>query len=123
LLQALAEFFQAAWHACAPSEERREVDPKSAFTVRYDLWRASPSAPISVEISRAAVERGTAPVCIRTREGDDEWIDHDLDASETRTYLPQKVVAYTSGENETLSLPFFASRLAYADEVTKRASC
>lgn len=121
LLQVLAEFFQAAWHACAPLEERREVDPKSAFTVRYELWRPPPSTPLSVEISRAAVERGTAGVCIRTREGDDEWTDHELSAAETRTYLPQRVVAYTSGENETLSLPFFASRLAYADEVTRRA--
>lgn len=120
-LQALAEFFQAAWHACAPSEERREVDPKSAFTVRYTLATDATSLPLDVEISRALVERGTAPICIRTREGDDEWTEHDISAAETRMYLPQRIVAYTSGENETLSLPFFASRLAYGDEVTRRA--
>lgn len=120
-LQVVAEFFQAAWHACSPTEERREVDPKSAFVVHYSLWRGATRDPLEVEISRKIVARGAAPICIRTREGDEEWADRAPDALETSDVLPRRIVAYTSGENETLSLPFFASRLAYADEVARRA--
>ena len=35
--------------------------------------------------------------------------------------LPEKIVAYTSGDNETLSLPFLVSRSGYAKEVSELA--
>ena len=35
--------------------------------------------------------------------------------------LPLKVIGYTSGDNETLSLPFLVSRSGYADEVGRTA--
>jgi hypothetical protein len=35
--------------------------------------------------------------------------------------LPRKLIGYTSGNNETLSLPFLTSRSGYADEVGRTA--
>jgi restriction system-associated AAA family ATPase len=35
--------------------------------------------------------------------------------------MPQKIVGYTSGDNETLSLPFLVSRSEYADDVGRTA--
>jgi hypothetical protein len=49
------------------------------------------------------------------------WINCDLNALATRELLPLKVVGYTSGDNETLSLPFLASRSGYAEDVTQVA--
>lgn len=37
-------------------------------------------------------------------------------SAEGRKYLPKYVVAYSSGENETLSIPFIKSRLLHLDE-------
>ncbi|WP_351060008.1 hypothetical protein, partial [Psychrobacter sp. TB20-MNA-CIBAN-0197] len=42
-------------------------------------------------------------------------------APEFGVYLPPLIVAYTSGDNETLSLPFYFSRSGYASSVTSAA--
>jgi len=55
------------------------------------------------------------------RNDDGEWTQCDLASSDTLSLLPTKVVGYTSGGNETLSLPFLLSRSGYADEVTRQA--
>ena len=53
---------------------------------------------------------------------DDEFFKiSDLHSNEYRMHLPPIVVAYTSGDNETLSLPFFVSRSEYADAVGRAA--
>lgn len=120
-LQSLAESFQAVLHAAVPSEERREVDPASAFTIRYILRRGSPASDLEVEITGAPKSGEERPVRIRTRTPGSEWSDEKLADDAARPLLPTRVVAYTSGENETLSLPFLASRIAYADEIQRRA--
>jgi restriction system-associated AAA family ATPase len=48
-----------------------------------------------------------------------EWTPVASNAS--APYLPSVVIGYTSGENETLSLPFAVSRMEYADRVGKQA--
>jgi restriction system-associated AAA family ATPase len=57
---------------------------------------------------------------IQTRV-DGEWVSCDLTDRATLALLPPKVVGYTSGDNETLSLPFLLSRGGYADVVGRRA--
>ena len=44
-----------------------------------------------------------------------------MTAAETHELLPRKILGYTSGDNETLSLPFLVSRSGYADEVSRQA--
>lgn len=43
-------------------------------------------------------------------------------AAEGKLYLPQYVVAYSSGENETLSIPFIKTRLLHLDEFREYTS-
>ena len=50
-----------------------------------------------------------------------EWKPLELGSPTARKYLPEKIVGYTSGENETLSLPFLVGRSGYADEVSRAA--
>lgn len=116
-LQALAEIFQSAWHACAPAEERQAGLTSHAFSVEYLIWRDLGSAPTHVRLSRSPAE----PDVIFETLADGEWVRHDRDDPGRRALLPSRVIAYTSGENETLSVPFFASRAGYAEEVRMRA--
>ncbi len=56
------------------------------------------------------------------------WINRDLyndgkkelDRSEVKAVLPANVIAYSSGENEILSLPFFKMRFIHFDEYMDR---
>ena len=52
---------------------------------------------------------------------DGEWVVHSTSDFHTRSLLPSRIIGYTSGENETLSIPFFVSRAGYAEEVRNRA--
>lgn len=116
-LQALAEIFQSAWHACAPAEERQEGVASRSFTVEYLIWQSLGAPPTRVRVSRSAAD----PDIVFETLVDGEWVLHSpLDPS-TRSLLPTRVIGYTSGENETLSVPFFASRSPYSEEVRTRA--
>jgi restriction system-associated AAA family ATPase len=120
-LQCIAEFLQAALHAAVPREERREVDPRSAFTIRYVVQRDAPSSPLEVELIGEPSTGSDRPISLRTREAGDDWSNPMPVDAGSAWLLPTRIVAYTSGENETLSLPFLASRIAYADEIQRRA--
>jgi len=114
-LQLIAEFMQAALHPAVPTQERREVDPSSSFGLTYLLNREG-DAPLEVDLA------GTPEaMLIRSRREGDDWSEWEPVTAAKETLLPARVVAYTSGENETLSLPFLASRASYADEITTMA--
>ncbi len=114
-LQVVAEIFQSLIHAVAPIEERNDGNPGILFEVQY-LIQGGKSEPTLVRASRSA-KKG---IKIEVSE-DEEWLVCDLAKKETRQLLPCKVVGYTSGANETLSLPFLLSRSGYAADVAKQA--
>ena len=114
-LQVLAEIFQAAWRACAPLEERQGSLAGQAFSVEYLISRDAGMS--HVRISQTETEQ---VVKIESQE-DGEWVIHRPADPATRSLLPSRVIGYTSGENETLSVPFFVSRAGYAEEVRTRA--
>ncbi|MGA0557878.1 restriction system-associated AAA family ATPase [Larkinella sp. VNQ87] len=119
-LQVVAELFQSAFHATASGEERLEGNPGLQFEVEY-LIRAHDDSPLThVRISRRAVNK-RKPLVIIQKRLEDTWLTCDLKAPETRALLPRKVIGYTSGANETLSLPFLLSRSGYAEEVRESA--
>jgi len=121
-LQMIAEIFQSVFHACIPEEERIEGNPDLQFKIEYLVYPEEDQIPVRVRISREAVDRKRPSLIIQRRDEDEyDWIDCDLNAAETHVLLPQKIVGYTSGDNETLSLPFLVSRSGYADEVGRRA--
>ena len=119
-LQAIAEMFQAALHLCAPDEERLEGNPDLKFQLEY-LIQPNPDARLMhVRISRLPSSRRSSTLIVEVNR-DGEWQALDPNQSTTREYLPTKIVGYTSGENETLSLPFLVGRSGYADEVSRAA--
>lgn len=119
-LQVLAEMFQSAFYACLKAEERIEGNPDLQFELEYLIRPDNGSDPIRVRISRKAEGKSRPTILIQKRDGYD-WIDCDVNDPETYRLLPQKIVGYTSGENETLSLPFLISRSGYASDVTETA--
>jgi len=114
-LQSVAEAFQALFHAIVPEEERWDVNPTSAFSMRYVLNRLDAKDDIEVEVVASQGSTSDHRLALRFRNLGGEW--SDVQPTEARALLPTRIVAYTSGENETLSLPFLASRIAYADEI------
>lgn len=119
-LQVLAEIFQAVFHACSPAEERVQGSPDLLFEVEYLIRPDDEGPPAHVRIARQPQGRRKPAITVH-RKVDDEWTSCALQADSTRKLLPKKVVGYTSGENETLSLPFLVSRSGYADEVGRHA--
>lgn len=119
-LQVLAEIFQAVFHAVVPEEERIEGNPSLQFEVEYLIRPHGIDADVHVRIARLAEGRRRPAIVIQAKV-DGEWVSCDLTDHATLALLPPKVVGYTSGDNETLSLPFLLSRGGYADMVGRRA--
>jgi restriction system-associated AAA family ATPase len=119
-LQILAEIFQSIFYVCTPQEERVEGNPDLQFEIEYFIDLDGDRSPVRVRISRKLTKKQHQSILIEKKDGY-EWIECDLLEPETHTLLPQKIIGYTSGDNETLSLPFLVSRSGYADAVGKRA--
>lgn len=117
-IQVVAEAFQSIFHACLPKEERGECNPDLQFEIEYLVVTRGES--VHVRASRVAEGRRRPPVRI-ARLSDGDWVECDLADPITEELLPAKIIGYTSGANETLSLAFLVSRAGYADEVAKRA--
>lgn len=119
-LQVLTEMFQSIYHTCVPHEERVEGNTDLQFELEYLIRANKEEQPVHVRISRQRISRRRARIVIQRQE-DNNWERCDLNAPQTHQLLPQKVVGYSSGDNETLSLPFLLSRSGYADEVGRTA--
>jgi len=116
-LQLIAEIFQAAWHAHAPDQERMSANDEVLFELTYLISPEQGAKPEEVRLVRTL--KGRKPGPIELHRGEEGPI---LPRSEEfGRYLPSLVIGYTSGDNETLSLPFLASRSGYANDVAKAA--
>jgi restriction system-associated AAA family ATPase len=121
-LQVLAEIFQSVFHKCISEEERVEGNPDLQFELEYLIQPENEQLPVRVRISRKASGKNRPTLFIERRDEEAyEWIECKLNAPKTHALLPRKVVGYTSGDNETLSLPFLLSRSGYAKDVTESA--
>ncbi len=118
-LQTIAEIFQDAWHTQAPEQERADPNKGLTFELIYDIDRGAPPRQ-KVRLSRLATQKRRAAVRMET-EGCEGWIEVAPGDPLYGDLLPPIVVGYTSGDNETLSLPFFKSRAAYAKDVSSAA--
>ena len=119
-LQVIAEIFQSVFYACIGEEERDDGNPDLQFELEYLIYPEDDQLPVRVRISREAIGKKRPALKIERREEYD-WIECDLKARETRALLPDKIVGYTSGDNETLSIPFLISRRGYAGDVANAA--
>lgn len=119
-LQVLAEMFQSVYHTVVHKEERVEGNPRLQFEVEYLIRPSGTESNVHVRVARHAEVKRKAIVTIQRKAGS-EWIDCELSAPSTLALLPKKIVGYTSGDNETLSLPFLLSRSGYAEDVRESA--
>ncbi len=121
-LQVLVEIFQCVFHKCIPKEERLEGNPDLEFELEYLIYPEDEQLPVRIRILQKASGRKRPTLVIERRDEEEyDWIDCDINDPKTRTLLPEMVIGYTSGDNETLSLPFLVSRSGYADDVGTRA--
>jgi len=119
-MQIVAEIFQSILNAAVRHQERTESNSGLQFEVEY-LSRSGIDGECShVRAFRKAKGRKSPSVTIEKRAAD-EWVTCDLSDETTLALLPSRVIGYTSGDNETLSLPFLVSRGGYAEEIGSRA--
>lgn len=119
-LQTLAEIFQDAWHAHAPQQERSESNPQLLFELTYEIQPVGSPGVVRVRLSRRGESRLRSGVHMELFvEGN--WVAVAPDDEDFGKNLPPIIVGYTSGDNETLSLPFFKSRSGYAKDVREAA--
>ncbi len=119
-LQVVAEAFQTIFHACVEDEERAKGNEDIQFEIEYVIQAARARKPVLVRLSRRGEGKRRPALKIERKEGL-EWVDCPVEKPATRDLLPSRIIGYTSGDNETLSLPFLVSRSGYADAVGKQA--
>lgn len=121
-LQIIAEIFQTAWHEHRPEEEATAANPDLLFEIIYEVAVEGDAGVERVRLGRArnpSGRIGKMQMEIKGKDGYEPLADNG--DPEFGRHLPPLVVAYTSGDNETLSLPFYVSRSSYADAVTGAA--
>jgi restriction system-associated AAA family ATPase len=119
-LQAIAEAFQSVFHACVQDEERAEGNESLQFEIEYVIRPRPADQPVFVRLSRRAAGKRRLMLKVDRKDGL-EWVECPVDQPATHELLPSRVIGYTSGDNETLSLPFLLSRSGYSDAVAKQA--
>jgi restriction system-associated AAA family ATPase len=119
-LQVIAEAFQTVFHACVGEEERAKGNEELQFEIEYLICPVPSAKPILVRLSRRAEGKRRPALKVEIKVEYD-WVLCALDEKSTHKLLPSRVIGYTSGDNETLSLPFLMSRSGYADAVGRQA--
>ncbi|MEH6456892.1 MAG: restriction system-associated AAA family ATPase [Cocleimonas sp.] len=112
VLQSIAEIFQFVYSSVVPDEEKGKPNKELEFEIKY-LISNELNNEIQVKISHTKVGRSKKLIIETYNDG--EW--NNVDVLGAISLLPSKVIAYTSGDNETLSIPFFVSREGYANAV------
>lgn len=120
-LQIIAEIFQAAWYEHRPEEEATAANPGLLFEIIYEV-DLSGNGVKRVKLSRKREPSGRIGKMLMEIRREDEFESlPDNRHPDFGQHLPPLVVAYTSGDNETLSLPFYVSRSGYASSVATAA--
>lgn len=117
VLQIIAEIFQAVFKNYLPDEELGTPNNQIQFELEYSL--VSEGEAENVRIYRRKMGNKKMEIAFE-KFTDGNW-SLITDSSQIKTLLPSKVIGYTSGDNETLSIPFFVSRAGYAKQVSQNA--
>lgn len=111
----------ATWHECADDQERTSSNRESLFDIRYRIAPEGHTERV-IRLSRSKTGRKVGPVEMAVQSAEGEWSDVPPGSDDFAKNLPSLIVGYTSGDNETLSLPFFVSRSGYATDVAQAAT-
>jgi len=120
LLQIIAEIFQATFRKYLLEEEHGTPNDGILFEIEYLISSSVANKDaIQVRIYRRSTGKKKPEIALEECiDGIWKLIENPVEAS---ALLPSKIIGYTSGDNETLSLPFFASRAGYAAQVRNNA--
>jgi len=118
VLQIIAEIFQAVFAEFLSEEEKGTPNKQIQFELEYSIADSKGHSHL-VKIYRRKVSKKTPEIVVEELV-EDEWVPI-TEQSKVVILLPSKVVGYTSGDNETLSIPFFVSRAGYANQVRTNA--
>jgi restriction system-associated AAA family ATPase len=118
VLQNIAEIFQLLFKYYLPEEESGKPNNELEFEIEY-LFAETAKKNTRVKITRSRTSNSKATLTVEIFLKN-KWILVS-DKLEVVKLLPSKVIAYTSGDNETLSVPFFISRAGYAKRVAESA--
>lgn len=119
VLQIIAEIFQAVFANFLPEEEKGTPNKQIQFELEYFIAN-SEGSPEKVRIYRQKVAKKTLDIAVE-QDVDGLW-NLITEPAQIEPLLPTKVIGYTSGDNETLSIPFFVSRAGYANQVRTNAT-
>lgn len=120
LLQVISETFQSIFCEYASEQERREVNPRLQFEIEYLIRPPKSAEDTHIRIRRLADSRKRLVLTFE-KLVESDWEELDPEETSIDSLLPTKVVGYTSGGNETFSLPFLISRSGYAKDVREKA--
>ncbi len=118
VLQIVAEIFQAIFARFLPDEEKGKANDHILFELEYSIVNTA-SQEERVRVFRQKSVKKKPEIIV------EQWVNGNwalVVESKVEPLLPKKVVGYTSGDNETLSIPFFVSRAGYANQVRSNAT-
>lgn len=120
ILQVIAEIFQSVFRKFLVEEEHGTPNEELLFEIEYLVNSGvNGDTAIPVRISRGREGKRKPDIIVAT------FVSGEWNVIENTkliaALLPTKVIGYTSGDNETLSLPFFSSRAGYAAQVRDNA--
>lgn len=107
---------------------KREVCSPDAFTLEYLIGQHNGSVYSLINFHKVTITKGVGkePIMTIKEYPFDETIKEVRislkpnletdDPAPAKSYLPDHVIGYSSGENEILSLPFIKARLVHLDE-------
>ncbi len=118
VLQNIAEIFQLIFRHYLPEEEFGNPNNELEFELEY-LFAEAAKRNTRVRIKR--IKKGKSKATLTVEKYINEQWELVEGTSGVIKLLPSKIIAYTSGDNETLSVPFFVSREGYAKKVAESA--
>jgi restriction system-associated AAA family ATPase len=114
VLETLAEIFYYLDRIYGNPANKTMASTPLLFEIDYSIKIVSKDYLVEI---KQLVDKGKAPEIKITQAGKE--VDWHVDSM--HQYLPGKVIAYTSGANETLSFPFMDYYDEYAEYTAKRA--
>lgn len=116
VLQILAEIFQLAFSEYIKGEK----GAKSNRTIQFELEYLLINPEVGENRLKLFTEKAKSTVRLHLAQFvNNTW--EEVKSVDPDFHLPSLIVAYTSGDNETLSRPFYASRSRYAKDVATSA--
>lgn len=118
LIESLSEIFCYLEIINLPYEKIRQKYRQTPlrFEMEYELPSKGSKSMRRIRISKVD---DSLPVFTEINEDDDT--ENEIDEASQFEALPTRIVGYSSGMNETISIPFFRNKSVYAKEVGERA--